>query len=180
MICKIFSAIVRCVCHSFNIRVLANSTTRRFSLSLTHSHRLVLIRKITLKTLDTSIGSTSPRCLMLIDGLTKILVTSYISSIEQEKRVVGIFWGHGKKFGGCWGMSLQDFSHYPPTVAILQPHLTSSVCQERLPPAKVVTTSIRVNGMVMHMGTQKSMLDGTCFLGLGIAEFGLFVINSAT
>lgn len=74
------------VCHSFKICMLSNSTTRRLSLSLTHDHRLVLIRKITLKTLDTSIGSTSPRCLMLIDGLAKILVTSYISSKEQGKK----------------------------------------------------------------------------------------------
>ena len=51
-----------------------------------------------------------------------------------------------------------------------------SACRQQ----KVVTTNIRVNGMVIQMGIRETLLDRICFLGLGIDEFGLFVINSAT
>jgi hypothetical protein len=50
------------------------------------NHRLVLIYRTSLRTLDTSIGSTSPRCLTLIDGLAKILVTSWIRFKRERKK----------------------------------------------------------------------------------------------
>jgi hypothetical protein len=73
-------------------------------------------------------------------------VNKFNRARKKERKSIGVYWGNGKKSHGCRGMTLQDVSHYPPTVVTLQPHLKSWVCQERLQPAKVFTTNIHVNG----------------------------------